>query len=206
MAFDSDPTVADKRRKMLVQRLMGRAGGGAGVPMPSAAAAEGRTFRGVGNFRGAPHAAMTHASNVLASVLARLGGMGSPGLAGEVSPGLGRAIDYRPTPPPFHPPIAPPIPTPSPVGGSPVPATGPITPAPGSSGPGTPSAPPLTGSGGGDMLALSPLVQSHLDSTLSDQYSGGGQFIPLGGGLAYDPINDRVVGSSSSAGGAVRRL
>lgn len=197
----------DARRKRLLAKLAGQGGRGA-IPLPGrfgAYGGEGRAF-------GPGRLSRTHVTgphNLLASVLARLGALGHPGNADEVSPGQGAAIGSPPGPSHGFPnplPVGPPIPTP----GLP-----PVTP-PGIGGPpggGQPTVEPLgggpyggapthtpTGQGGAIPLNGSPASLVGLPSGASPNV------VPLGGGLYYDPMTDTVIGGSAGAGSAVHRL
>jgi len=208
-----DVRIPDARRRKLMEKLSG-AGRGGGVPMPGvqsgALGGGGRSFRSASAFRGAPGSQKTHGSNVLASVLARLGIGGPSGGVGEVSPGRGMAIEHIERFLPPNPPVggANPIPTFG-AGGISAPGIPPMNPvgetlaSPGmgaAAGPINPTAAPVGGGG----YAPSPLGLPDPSQITSGAPTG---IVPLGNGLYYDPELDTVMGPGSSAGGsAARRL
>lgn len=175
----TDPRDLMNRRKQLVQKLaqqyQQKAGGSGGANVP---AIGGRPFHGAVGNRAYAHPGITNASNVISSLLSRLGpgGAGLP-LPGEISPGPGMAAPNS-TPAPPHPQAPAP---PAPVGAPPPPAAAPAPVDPGFNLGGAPSAPlPAAGNilAGGTGPAAS-------RSTL----------IPLGGGAYYDYSTDTVHGT-----------
>jgi hypothetical protein len=161
-----DPRGPDQRRKQLMAKLA--QGRGRGVPMPAqaghASMGTGAPFRGAGNFR----PPSTHGSNVMQSILQRLGVGGAPG-QGEFSPGPGQAIGLGGG-------------AGDPYSQAPTPITG-GTPIPG--GEYTPSPPP-----GSELPSPDP-------RTFSPSPAPDDGYIPLGNGLFYDPSTDRVVEGST---------
>jgi hypothetical protein len=203
----------DQRRKQLLMRLA--QGGRAGL------VAEGSPSRRAAAFRGIPRPQSTHAPNILASILAKLGVSGGP-QAGEFSPGPGMAIN-----PHIHPGGPPPEVGGGGLGGIPIPThgadpsggdrLGSEPPLPGGvSGGGIPSAaggyglPPAPDTRGTDGAAgPSGPVPYDTRGTAGAAGPGGpaaGGLIPLGNGLYYDPVTDRVVGGGAGAGSQARAI
>ena len=186
----TDPRGPDRRRKQLMAKLAQQ--WGRGVPMPAMAGhmGGGSQFRGVGNFR----PPSTHGLNVASSVLQRLGIGGQPG-AGEFSPGpgapishIGTGVDPYSTAPAYisgGTPIAP-------GGGGNLPGGGSVLP---------PAVPPPFGSG----APGSPSGFPSWTPPDAGQPGAGlpGGAVPLGNGMFYDPVTDRVVqGTTNPAEGA----
>lgn len=182
----------DARRKQLLQKLMGQAqsaqGAATQTPMPvgmrAIATGEGRSFRNATDFHGVPKINVTQGTNIIPSILARLGAVGTSHPA-EYSPGPGRSIGSpqiaAPGPPQAENPQMPTPPNPGvnpPHGGPPIFGNTLGDEQPGGQTPFAPTpAPP------GDTF----------NSPVNDR-------IPLGGGLFYDPVIDAVLRGSRVVG------
>jgi len=186
---------------------------------PRVGMGEGRPFSGSS---ASPRGNFTHAPNVLASLMARLG-VGGQGLgqASEMSAGPGMAIPGRPHNAGVGTPDASWVGPPRDAG-APMPAFGTTAPAqvagapplpPAPTGPGTGAldyldpnrAPAPTGPGTGALGSIDP----NRTAAPSGPAGGGGYgLVPLGNGMFYDPSSNQVVGSPTggSSGGMARSL
>jgi hypothetical protein len=199
-------TGPDQRRKQLMAKL-GQQAQGNMASQQGVAASVGTGLKAA--MHAMPRAQSTQSTNILPSVLARLGILGNP-KADEVSQGFGAPIDSPHGTPLLSSGSGTPIPT---AGASPqLPAapqhftaaegsamTGPAIGQPG--GPaygssidsGIPGAPPLVFNAPSD-----PSVAN--DDGFNMQYGGGGA-IPLGGGHFFDPVSGQVVYNPAAASG-----
>lgn len=219
----------DARRKQLMSKLMGQVqqnlATNSNTPLPamnrgsSALAGAGAPFRGAATVLRSARPQTTQGTNILPSILAKLGAALHDPQQGELSPGHGLAIgDPASVIANLH---ASPVLSPGPIG-HPIP---------------TPTAPQVPGNGAVDpqqaaaaaALGVTPqanMTGDQLNAQLAangqptqaypmqitpnqpTQISGGAGPIPLGNGLFYDPDTQTIIGQQSvdAAGAAVRAL
>lgn len=203
----------DQRRKQLMQKLSQQTQQHGSVPMPpgqhgsAAALGAGVNFKSPG-MRALPGVQNTNGSNVLASILARLG-IGGRAQDNEMSSGLGSPIS--PYGPHYIPPPAASAGSPIPAGGGtppPLPPPGQALPDPGFQGGGNPAL--QVGNpdylGGGNPAQHGAPNPGFLGGGNPALGQGGGGPVPLGGGLYFDPNSGQIINLGGGGAGSAALL